>query len=596
MISILIVDDQKSVRARLEYLVNSVADFKVAGIAKNGLEAISCAASLQPDIILLDMEMPQIDGLTAIRLISEESPNSRILVLSSHDKPEYVAESMTVGATGYLLKGTCDLEIEQAIRFVHKGHTHMGAGLFAKILPMMQTKEKFLLPIREEAAISAASSLAIMDRPQKITFYQASFNTDTDTNINGTKKQILAWLILTLGLTAGIYGMRQWLRQPLPALGYTEQSATLANTKFTGKLQPAKTFKIAAINPGVVENIEVQIGEKVEIGQTLLTLKNLAAVDQKKQIVQEKQLTKQQQQEVLQQQQSAKQRIIELEQNIDRLKYSLVPLRAKIAEANLDMSLAKSQADQLPVGQKQDSVPRTKAIYQRANARFDRLKSLYNQGAIAQEQLEQAQADLDVAKVDYDMAIAASVASSKLQRSQKELSHLQERLEIQEQQEAIANLEKQKQTTNLEYQQATDKLALLNQQAKQLNEYQVPDVRRVVTATEAGIIAELPVAVGDQIYAGNTVVGLAKLEQIRVAVAVNSRVINALDEQQEALIQIGSGVTAQKFAGKIATVNPIPNENLNYLVEVEFANPTRSLIIGQLAQVQFLPQIVAEGN
>ena len=103
MISILIVDDQKSVRARLEYLINSVADFKVAGIAKNGLEAIYCAASLQPDIILLDMEMPQTDGLTAIRLISEESPNSRILVLSSHDKPEYVAESMSVGAMGYLL-------------------------------------------------------------------------------------------------------------------------------------------------------------------------------------------------------------------------------------------------------------------------------------------------------------------------------------------------------------------------------------------------------------------------------------------------------------------------------------------------------------
>ncbi len=596
MISILIVDDQKSVRARLEYLINSVADFKVAGVAKNGLEAISCAASLYPDIILLDMEMPQIDGLTAIRLISAESPDSRILVLSSHDQPEYVAESMSVGAMGYLLKGTCDLEIEQAIRFVHKGHTHMGAGLFAKMLPMMQTKEKFLLPIREEAA----SSLAIMDRPQKITFYQPSINSNTDTNINtgsnGTKKQILAWLILMLSLTAGIYGIRQWLRQPLPALGYTEQSATLADTKFTGKLQPAKTFKIAAINPGVVENIEVQVGDKVEVGQTLLTLKNLAAVDQKKQIVQERQLTKQQQQEVLQQQQSAKQKIIELEQNINRLKYSLVPLRAKIAEANLDMSLAKSQADQLPLGQKQDSVPRTKAIYQRANARFNRLQSLHNQGAIAQEQLEQAQADLDVAKVDYDMAIAASVASSKLERSQKELSHLQERLEIQEQQEAIANLEKQKQTANLEYQQATDKLALLNQQAKQLNEYQVPDVRRVVTATEAGIIAELPVAVGDQIYAGNTVVGLAKLEQIRVAVAVNARVINALDEQQEALIQIGSGVAAQKFAGKIATINPIPNENLNYLVEVEFANPTRSLIIGQLAQVQFLPQTVAEGN
>jgi len=241
-------------------------------------------------------------------------------------------------------------------------------------------------------------------------------------------------------------------------------------------------------------------------------------------------------------------------------------------------------------------VPRTKAIFQRANARFNRLESLHQQGAISLEQLEQAQAELDIAQLDYDMAIAASSANTKLERSQRELSQLREKLELQEQQDEIANLEKQKQTARLTYRQATEKLALLDQQAKQLNEYQVSDLRKIIRATEAGIIAELPVAIGDQIYAGNTVVGLAKLEQLKIAVPVNSRIINALNEQQEALIQIGEGVTAQKFAGKIATVNPIPNEKLNYLVEVEFANPTSSLIIGQLAQVQFLPQTIAGGK
>ena len=603
MISILIVDDQKSVRARLEYLVNSVADFKVVGIATNGLEAISCAANLQPDIILLDMEMPQIDGFTAIRLISTESPNAKILVLSSHDKPEYVVESMSAGAMGYLLKGTSDVEIEQAIRFVHKGHTHMGAGLFAKMLPMMQaseidilqTREKVISPkmVAEEVMTIPAhledSSLAIMDSPQELTFYQENYKS------NGGK-QILAWLILTLGLTAGIYGMRQWLNKPLPSLSHVNQSATLADTKFTGKLEPAKTFKIAAINPGVVENIQVKVGDKVEVGQPLLTLKNLAAVDREKQIVQEKQLTRQQQQTVLQQQQTAQQRVLELDQQINRLKYNLVPLRAKIAEANLQVSLAQSQADKLPLRQRQDSIPRTDAIYQRAKARFNRLANLHQQGAIPQEQLEQARAELDIAKVDYDMAIAAARASTKLEQAQRGLSKLKEKLAIQEQQNAIANLEKQKQTASLAYQQATEKLALLEKQAQQLNQYQFPELRKVITATEAGIIAELPVAVGDQIYAGNSVVGLAKLEQLKITVPVNSRIINALDEQQEVIIQVGEGVTAQKFAGKIATVNPIPNEKLNYSVDVEFTNTSNSLIVGQLAQVQFLPQTIAGGN
>ena len=588
MINILIVDDQKSVRARLKYLVNSVADFEVVGTAENGIEAISRAATLQADVILLDIEMPGITGFKAIELISAESPQSKVLVLSSHDRPEYVVESMSAGAMGYLLKNASDEEIEQAIRFVLKGHTHMSAGLFAKMLPMVQSHEiniskpRFLKEIvpNETQTLAIANSLDNLDIPQP--------------KQNTGKKQLLAWLILTVGLTAGVYGMRQWLRKPLPSLSAVQQSATLADTKFIGKLEPAKTFKIATVSSGVVENIEVQIGDRVEVGQPLLTLTNLAAVDREQQIVREKQSTRQQQQGVLQQQQTARQRVLELEQKIDRLKYNLSPLRAKIAEANLQVSLAKSEADKLPLRQRQDSVERTKAIYQRATARYNRLESLHNQGAISEEQLEQVRAEVDIAKVDYDLAIAAGSANDKLERSQRQLSRLQEKLELQQLQDEIALLNKQLLAANLEYRQATDKLALLNQQARELDRYQVPEVRQVIKATAAGIITELPVAIGDRIYEGNSVVGLAELEEIKVAVEVNSRIINVLDKQQEVTIQIGSGVTAQKFAGKIATVNPIPNEKLNYSVEVKFANPSNSLIVGQLARVQFLTQIAGE--
>ena len=602
MINILIVDDQKSARARLEYLVKSIADFKVIGIAENGLEAIVCVKNLKPDIVLLDIEMPQLNGLMATRVIAEESPQTKILVLSSHDEQKYVKESMSAGATGYVLKGSSDEEIEQAIRFVNKGYTHMRAGLFEQMLPMVKESTEIdefqgdldlegwsnldFQSISNEIIPTSSTPLTIGAKQQTITQHQSKIST----------QHILAWLIVTLSLTTGIYYLRQWLRKPLPTLSYSEQSAKVADTKFTGKVQPAKTFKITAISPGVVENIQVQVGEKIEVGQPLLTLRNLAAEDQKKQIIQEQQFTRQQQQTLLQQQQIAKQRIFELEQKINRLKYNLVPLRSKIAQANLQVSLAKSQAEKLPLRQRQDSVPRTKAVYERAKARFHRLESLNKQGAISLELLEQAQTELEVAQVDYDIAIAAAAAAAKLEQSQRELSQLQEKLAIQEQQDAIAQLEKQKQTAQLEQQQATEKLALLRQQAEQLNKYQVPEVQRIVRATEAGIIKELPVTVGDQIYAGNAVVKLAKLEQLKIEVPVSARLINVLSPQQQALIQIGEGVTAPKFEGKIATVNPLPTEKLNYLVEVEFANPTNSLIIGQLAQVQFLPQTIAGGN
>ena len=588
MINILIVDDQKSVRARLEYLVQSVADFNVIGIAENGSDAIAKVKLLQPDIVLLDMEMPEISGLMVTKLVSKDFPKVKILVLSSHDRQEYVTQSMSAGATGYLLKGSSDDEIEQAIRFVEKGCTHLGAGLFARMLPIVDQASLFDdLPVEQELTLPSSTSGASLALPSQ---------PEASSKKGSQKKQILAWLIVTIGLTTGIYAFRQWLRQPLPTLSHAQQSETLVDTQFRGRLVPAKTFKIAAINPGVIDNIHVQVGEKVEAGQPLLTLKNLAAEAEKKQIIQEQQLTKQQQQIMLQQQQTAQQQLSDLERQINRLKYSLAPLRARIAEANLQLSLAKSNADKLPLRQRQDSVPRTQAVYQRAEAHFNRLSNLYQQGAISLDKLEQAQSEVDIAKLDYDMAIAASAANAKLAQSQRELSQLQSRLALQEQEDAIASLEKQKHTVNLEYQQATSKLALIRQQAVQLNKYQVPEIHKVIKATEAGIVAQLPASVGEQIYSGNAVVELAKVEQLKITVPVNARLINALSPQQTAIVQLGTGVTAQKFEGKIATVNPLPTEKLNYLVEVEFTNSTNDLLVGQLAQVQFMPQTIAGGK
>jgi hemolysin D len=604
MISILIVDDQKIVRAKLEYLIESIPDFQVIGTADNGLDAIAQAKTLMPDVVLLDMEMPQMNGLMATKLIHKKCPQTKILVFSSHNEQEYVSESISAGATGYLLKGSSDEDIEQAIKFVFKGYTHIGAGLLSKVVPVVPnysviekitTDLDFMALEANSLNYKANSDEIVLTAEDFLTIQPDWGNLSEHQHQNGFR-QILAWLILVLTLTTGMYAMRQWLRKPLPALSSAEQSATIAQTQFTGKIEPIKTFNIAAITPGVVENIAVGMGEKVEVGQPLLTLKNLTAENEKKQIVQEQQLTRQQQQEVLQQQQTAQQQIFELEQKVQRLKYDLAPLRAEIAEANLQVSLAQSQAEKLPIHQRQDSVARSKAIYERAVSKFNRLESLNKQGAIAQEQLEQAQSELEIAKVDYNTAIAAEAANSKLQQNQQQLSQLQEKLAIQEQQDAIAQLEKQKQTAQLQYQQATEKLELLRKQALQLNQYQVPQVNTVIKATEAGIITELPVTVGDQIYAGNTVIGLSQLAELKVTVPVNARLINVLSPTQQASIQIGEGVTAQKFEGKIAVINPIPDEKLNYLVEVEFANPTNSLIISQLAQLQFLPQTLAGGN
>lgn len=596
MIGILIVDPQKSVRARLEDLVNSTPDFQLIGTAEDGFSAIAKVDALRPNIVLLNIEMPQLNGLMTTKIIAQGCRQTKVLVFSSHSSEEYIAKSISAGATGYLLKGTSDEEIQQAIRFVHKGCTHIGAGLVENLLPADRGSTLVeSSSLAEEITVNSTTSVAVPE-VSPATVSPLAINSSSESTNSNNKWSVLAWLVVALSLTSGIYLMRQWLRQPLAALSLTEQASTISDTKFTGKIQPAKSFKIAAIAPAVVDDVYVQIGEKVEAGQPLLAVRNAEAETEKKQILQERQLAHQQQQATIQQQQTAQQRILELEQKISNLKYNLVPLRNKIAEANLRVSLAQSQADKLPLRQRQDSVARTKALYERALARFNRWNTLNKQGAISQEQLEQAQAELEVAKIDFETAQAAATAGTKLEQSQRELSRLQERLAIKEQEEQIVQLEKQLQTARLEESQATEKLRLLRQQAAQLNQHQIPEVNKTITATEAGIFAELPVTPGDRIFTGNPLVGLAKLERLKVEVPVSGRLINALAPQQPVAIQIGEGVTAQKFEGTIATVNPLPAENLNHLVEVEFANPANSLIIGQLAKVQFLPQDIAGGN
>jgi DNA-binding NarL/FixJ family response regulator/multidrug efflux pump subunit AcrA (membrane-fusion protein) len=595
MIRILIVDDQKSVRARLKHLVESTSDCQVVGTAEDGFGAIEQVKNLQPDIVLLDLEMPQLNGLTATRIISQECTGTKILVLSSHGNEEYIAKSISAGATGYLLKGTPDEEIQQAIRFVYKGYTHIGAGLFEKMLPMVRASTvagSALTPKENVAAFPTSVALGVNQQSKSI-------QPTTDRFVPGQttgKWQMLVWLLLALSLTIGIYTVRQWLRRPLPSLSYSQQAATFANTEFTGRVKPAKTFKIAAIAPAVVENIEVQIGEKVEAGQPLLLLKNLEAEAAKKQALQEQQLALQQQQTWLQQQQTTQQQIFELEQKIKNLKYNVAPLRAEIAEANWQVSLAQSQADLVPLPQRQDSVMRTKAIYERALARFNRLETLNQQGAVSHEQLEQAQAELEVAKADLTTARAAAAAGTELERSKQELSRLQKQLVIQEQEEQIRQMEKQLQTARLENRQATEKLKLMRQQAAQLARHQIPEARDVVAATAAGVVTQLPVTVGDRIFTGNSLVELAQLKQMKVEVPVNARLINALRSGQRAIIKVGEGEAARQYEGAIATINPLPAENLNYLVEVQFDNPTHSLLSGQLARVQFLPQATTGGN
>ncbi|MGJ3251733.1 MAG: response regulator [Elainellaceae cyanobacterium] len=134
MIRLLLVDDQDLIRRGLKALLKPETSLQVVGEAENGHQAIQQTESLMPDVVLMDVRMPSMDGVAATREICQRFPETKVLVLTTFDDDEYVAQAVRYGASGYLLKDTPSEELVQAIHSVHKGYTHLGPGLANKLL------------------------------------------------------------------------------------------------------------------------------------------------------------------------------------------------------------------------------------------------------------------------------------------------------------------------------------------------------------------------------------------------------------------------------------------------------------------------------
>jgi DNA-binding NarL/FixJ family response regulator len=134
MIRLLLVDDQNLICQGLRAMLSLEPDLDVIGTAHNGQMAIEQVSALQPDVVLMDVRMPVMDGREATRAIAQQYPQVRVLVLSTFDDDQYIADAMRAGAKGYLLKDMPSEELAQAIRFVHLGYTQLAPGLMEKLM------------------------------------------------------------------------------------------------------------------------------------------------------------------------------------------------------------------------------------------------------------------------------------------------------------------------------------------------------------------------------------------------------------------------------------------------------------------------------
>lgn len=134
MITILIVDDQNLIRQGLKALLELESDMKIVGEAENGQIAINLVKELQPNVTLMDIRMPIMDGVAATKEINNQFPHCKILILTTFDDDEYVKAAIKNGAMGYLLKDTPSEELAVAIRAVNKGYSQLGPGIVKKLI------------------------------------------------------------------------------------------------------------------------------------------------------------------------------------------------------------------------------------------------------------------------------------------------------------------------------------------------------------------------------------------------------------------------------------------------------------------------------
>jgi DNA-binding NarL/FixJ family response regulator len=133
-IRILLADDHSVVRQGFSAILRAQADMDVIAEATNGREAVEKARELQPDVIVMDVAMPELNGIEATRRIQEEAPRSRVLALSMHKDAVYVREILRAGARGYLLKDSIDVDFISAVRAVARGDGYISPAVSEAVL------------------------------------------------------------------------------------------------------------------------------------------------------------------------------------------------------------------------------------------------------------------------------------------------------------------------------------------------------------------------------------------------------------------------------------------------------------------------------
>lgn len=519
-IRVLIVDDQKFARKFIEKALDNdtkSSHFKIIGTANDGQQALQKVEFLHPDVVLIDIEMPEMDGVSATKIISQKFPECKVLVLSSYDTSSHLHNALQAGAKGYLLKNTPSEELRDAISSVNKGYYQVGPGLLTKAFS-------------NSVEVTATQADEVINAQSNLTEESQRWSGSTQELLNTFPR---VWsrgfvYLLIISIAIGI---------PWSFLAKIDETGTAK-----GKIEPkGKTLQIDAGVSGKVTEILAEEGEVVKAGEGLLKIESEAVVSQLKQ--QQEKLAGQKNQ--LAQLESLKSKHLQTLNSLGQQNQAqAIEKQAQLEQAQQSLSSLdemyspQKQEKQAQLEQARKTIQTNRATHELVQTRLKsarekvpRYRQAFQDGAISKDRLLEttqmaAEAEKELEKAGFELEQSRSrlkeiESSYQILIEQQAAENEQAKLRLSEQQGSYGSLLHSNDLDVLQTEEKLDdteaQIASLNgeiaQTENQIESLEFQVTQYTVKAPVDGTIFEFPIQNAEAtVESGDTIASIAQVE------------------------------------------------------------------------------------